>query len=52
MTTVILSELFPNEAQARVEAQEEKGDYNSGTVRFLAWRSESLPQRRASLSFN
>ncbi len=51
MTTVILSEkLFPNEAQARVEAQEEKGDYNSGTVRF-AWRSESLPQRRASLSF-
>ena len=28
-------ELFPNEAQARVEAQEEKGDYNSGTVRFL-----------------
>ncbi|HFU7954433.1 TPA: amino-acid N-acetyltransferase [Escherichia coli] len=32
---VIVSELFPNEAQARVEAQEEKGDYNSGTVRFL-----------------
>ncbi|HAY0360274.1 TPA: amino-acid N-acetyltransferase [Escherichia coli] len=31
----IVSELFPNEAQARVEAQEEKGDYNSGTVRFL-----------------
>ncbi|HGV7085582.1 TPA: amino-acid N-acetyltransferase [Escherichia coli] len=31
----IFSELFPNEAQARVEAQEEKGDYNSGTVRFL-----------------
>ncbi|HGU5755948.1 TPA: amino-acid N-acetyltransferase [Escherichia coli] len=31
----IISELFPNEAQARVEAQEEKGDYNSGTVRFL-----------------
>ncbi|ENI6948229.1 amino-acid N-acetyltransferase [Escherichia coli] len=30
-----VSELFPNEAQARVEAQEEKGDYNSGTVRFL-----------------
>lgn len=24
----IVSELFPNEAQARVEAQEEKGDYN------------------------
>lgn len=31
----IVAELFPNEAQARVEAQEEKGDYNSGTVRFL-----------------
>ncbi len=31
----IVSELFPNEAQARVEAQEEKGDYNSGTVCFL-----------------
>ncbi|EOM7853626.1 amino-acid N-acetyltransferase [Escherichia coli] len=31
----IVSELFPNEAQARVESQEEKGDYNSGTVRFL-----------------
>lgn len=31
----IVSELFPNEAQARVEAQEEKDDYNSGTVRFL-----------------
>ncbi|EEW1811006.1 amino-acid N-acetyltransferase [Escherichia coli] len=31
----IVSELFPKEAQARVEAQEEKGDYNSGTVRFL-----------------
>lgn len=31
----IVSELFPNAAQARVEAQEEKGDYNSGTVRFL-----------------
>ena len=31
----IVSELFPNEAQARVEPQEEKGDYNSGTVRFL-----------------
>ncbi|EFH7949946.1 amino-acid N-acetyltransferase [Escherichia coli] len=31
----IVSELFPNEAQARVEAHEEKGDYNSGTVRFL-----------------
>ncbi|HEI3505436.1 TPA: amino-acid N-acetyltransferase [Escherichia coli] len=31
----IVSELFPNEAQARVEAQEDKGDYNSGTVRFL-----------------
>ena len=31
----IVSELCPNEAQARVEAQEKKGDYNSGTVRFL-----------------
>lgn len=31
----IVSELFPNEAQARVETQEKKGDYNSGTVRFL-----------------
>ncbi|HDT4381472.1 TPA: amino-acid N-acetyltransferase [Escherichia coli] len=31
----IVSELFPNEAQTRVEAQEEKGDYNSGTVLFL-----------------
>ncbi len=30
----IVSELFPNEAQAS-QAQEEKGDYNSGTVRFL-----------------
>ncbi|EFO0998209.1 amino-acid N-acetyltransferase [Escherichia albertii] len=31
----IVSELFPNEAQARVETQEEQGDYSSGTVRFL-----------------
>jgi N-acetylglutamate synthase (EC 2.3.1.1) len=31
----IVSELFPNEAQARVESLEEEGDYNSGTVRFL-----------------
>lgn len=31
----IISELFPNEAQARVETLEEEGDYNSGTVRFL-----------------
>lgn len=31
----IVSELFPNEARARVEALEEQGDYNSGTVRFL-----------------
>ena len=31
----IVSELFPNEAHARVEAQEEKGDYHSGTVRVL-----------------
>ena len=31
----IVSELFPNEAQARVEALEEQGDYYSGPVRFL-----------------
>ena len=31
----IVSELFPNEAQARVEELEAEGDYNSGTVRFL-----------------
>ncbi|WEF29013.1 amino-acid N-acetyltransferase [Klebsiella aerogenes] len=31
----IVSELFPNEAQARVEALEAEEDYNSGTVRFL-----------------
>ena len=31
----IVSELFPNEAQARVESLEEEDDYNSGTVRFL-----------------
>jgi len=31
----IVPELFPNEAQARVEALEEQGDYYSGTVRFL-----------------
>ncbi|MCZ7516887.1 amino-acid N-acetyltransferase [Escherichia albertii] len=31
----IVSELFPNEALARVEALEEQGDYNSDTVRFL-----------------
>jgi amino-acid N-acetyltransferase len=32
---VIVPELFPNEAQARVEELEAKGDYHSGTVRFL-----------------
>ena len=32
---VIVPELFPNEAQARVEALEAQGDYYSGTVRFL-----------------
>lgn len=32
---VIVPELFPNEAQARVEALEAEGDYHSGTVRFL-----------------
>lgn len=31
----IVSELFPNEAQARVEELEADEDYNSGTVRFL-----------------
>ncbi|WP_054177596.1 amino-acid N-acetyltransferase [Trabulsiella odontotermitis] len=31
----ILPELFPNEAQARLEALEADGDYHSGTVRFL-----------------
>ncbi|ADO47184.1 amino-acid N-acetyltransferase [[Enterobacter] lignolyticus] len=31
----IVSELFPNEAQARVDALEADGDYHSGTVRFL-----------------
>lgn len=31
----IVSELFPNEAQARVEELEAEGDYHSGTVRFL-----------------
>ncbi|EHM2228974.1 amino-acid N-acetyltransferase [Salmonella bongori] len=31
----VISELFPNEAQSRVETLEAQGDYNSGTVRFL-----------------
>ncbi|GAA3896342.1 amino-acid N-acetyltransferase [Gibbsiella dentisursi] len=31
----IVSELFPNDAQKRIEEQEESGDYLSGTVRFL-----------------
>ncbi len=31
----IVSEMFPNEAQSRVESLEEQGDYHSGTVRFL-----------------
>ncbi|MTH45313.1 amino-acid N-acetyltransferase [Intestinirhabdus alba] len=31
----IISELFPDEAQARVEALEARGDYDSGTARFL-----------------
>jgi len=31
----IIPELFPNEAQARVETLENDGEYNSGTVRFL-----------------
>ncbi len=33
--TILFPELFPNEAQARVEALEAEGDYHSGTVRFL-----------------
>ncbi|KAA8996074.1 amino-acid N-acetyltransferase [Affinibrenneria salicis] len=31
----IISELFPDEAQERINALEQSGDYNSGTVRFL-----------------
>ena len=31
----IVSEMFPNEAQSRVESLEEEGDFHSGTVRFL-----------------
>ena len=31
----IVSELFPNDAQKRIEDLEETGDYHSGTVRFL-----------------
>lgn len=31
----IVPELFPNEAQARVEEMEADEDYSSGTVRFL-----------------
>ncbi|MFV0261559.1 MAG: amino-acid N-acetyltransferase [Kluyvera sp.] len=31
----IVPELFPNEAQARIEELEQEGDYLSGTVRFL-----------------
>ncbi|MFI8417467.1 amino-acid N-acetyltransferase [Serratia sp. NPDC078593] len=31
----ILSELFPNDGQKRIEELEENGDYHSGTVRFL-----------------
>ncbi|MBK4714922.1 MULTISPECIES: amino-acid N-acetyltransferase [Tenebrionibacter/Tenebrionicola group] len=31
----IISELFPNDAQQRVEELEAAGDYHSGTVRFL-----------------
>ncbi|EHD00135.1 N-acetylglutamate synthase [Salmonella enterica subsp. enterica serovar Urbana str. R8-2977] len=52
----IISELFPNEAQARVEELEALGDYNSGTVRFLrgavitAW-AERFRQRLSSLWF-
>jgi len=31
----IISELFPNEAQERIDLMESSGDYLSGTVRFL-----------------
>ncbi|MCG8707248.1 amino-acid N-acetyltransferase [Brenneria sp. 4F2] len=31
----IVSELFPDDAQQRIEALEKDGDYQSGTVRFL-----------------
>ncbi|EHD22880.1 amino-acid N-acetyltransferase [Brenneria nigrifluens] len=31
----IISELFPDDAQQRIEAMEQAGDYQSGTVRFL-----------------
>ncbi|MEA9392506.1 amino-acid N-acetyltransferase [Acerihabitans sp. TG2] len=31
----IISELFPNDAQLRIDALEKQGDYQSGTVRFL-----------------
>lgn len=48
----IVSELFPNEAQARVEAQEGERRLQLRYGALFAWRSESLPQRRASLSFN
>lgn len=41
----ILSELFPNDAQKRLEELEEGGDYHSGTVRFLRG-AVRLPQRR------
>ncbi|MCP6576854.1 amino-acid N-acetyltransferase, partial [Klebsiella pneumoniae] len=40
----IVSELVPNEAQARVEELEADDDYNSGTVRFL--RGEAKACRR------
>ncbi|MDK9421490.1 amino-acid N-acetyltransferase [Pectobacterium carotovorum] len=31
----IISELFPDDAQQRIDALEQTGDYHSGTVRFL-----------------
>ncbi len=45
---MIVSELFPNEAQARVEELEAEEDYNSGTVRFLRGAVKAAA-RRASL---
>ncbi|VFS63231.1 Amino-acid acetyltransferase [Kluyvera cryocrescens] len=44
----IVPELFPNEAQARIEELEQEGDYLSGTARFLRGAVKALPQRRTS----
>lgn len=34
----IVSELFPNDAQARIDEMESDGDFLSGTVRFYGAR--------------